>query len=688
MGQYTLAELVITDGSNLVDLLYHFKLAGWQPATATYKDGGVFQDSPIADGRRLVQRYYQNLTETFQLAIKAGKINSAISDLNRLRSMLESAADYWASDWNDTKVWIEARGVGETNRRYALVVAGQAPNDPNPYASPFAGPFGNVGLVEVMIEHLIWLDVKPTSWNETPVSAMRNLGGGFAVGNVDENGARATETDGTVFFSNSDANYNDLDTVNFDLGGYITHVASDTFAAPANLVNESVSLATTLIDTTGIAVDKAIYFGSTVAAFSNLILNLSVARVNFTIGTWEYWSSAAGGSWVALSNVIDKTSGLSLTGVKEVNWTFPSTWVQTAVTVDGGAVNGWWVRVRITVAPVAAYTAPVQAAQVIYTANWPFVEVQEEDVSGTLPALLRAIMQRYNTNTDIDRILVGLRSMDRGIDFSHMIDLGVSASGGGGTFTQADQISFSAGIVSEAYVGPSGYRLKYAPVAAGSETITIDWSSTDRNIQWLGRFRVLIRYTTTDNVAGYFAAEVVTLRGSATSATTGSAFLNNTTDDYAVAGIGTLDTKGATAISESSTFQVQITLTATQGAVDDGAILYLYDLILLPIDEYSADIKIDDATAALSRLAIVLDSLQGRWQSRSYANSGSTFNTQIEIIGQSISPGPAILQKQARQRLHFVLIDTSSSHPTAPPHLMMAVKLQHQSRYHGMRGDE
>ena len=64
------ARLVITDGTTTVNLLNRisgYVLSAWRPVVAGYKRGGVHQQSPITDGRRLVSKYFDNAIETFIL---------------------------------------------------------------------------------------------------------------------------------------------------------------------------------------------------------------------------------------------------------------------------------------------------------------------------------------------------------------------------------------------------------------------------------------------------------------------------------------------------------------------------------------------------------------------------------------------------------------------------------------------
>ena len=62
----------ITDGTTSINLIRTrgragFHLAEWQPATATYKQGGIWVDSPFSDGRKLVDAQWQHPIENIVL---------------------------------------------------------------------------------------------------------------------------------------------------------------------------------------------------------------------------------------------------------------------------------------------------------------------------------------------------------------------------------------------------------------------------------------------------------------------------------------------------------------------------------------------------------------------------------------------------------------------------------------------
>lgn len=138
------AVLEITDGTTTIKLareagLNGFHLVNWQPAIAGMKGGGVWGDSPIGNGRRLIMRNWSNVIETFELDISGFNQNDVIQSTQELRRLLEKARDHWTPNSTVGAVWIKAQSDCEDNPRYAYIYDYNAPEDDNPYGTGFAG---------------------------------------------------------------------------------------------------------------------------------------------------------------------------------------------------------------------------------------------------------------------------------------------------------------------------------------------------------------------------------------------------------------------------------------------------------------------------------------------------------------------------------------------------------------------
>lgn len=160
-----LAELYLTDGSiyiNLLSKMNGFALQDWQPVTPSPKDDGVWQDSKLSAGRRLVSRQLSNTIDSFTLAGRGGTADLLIFESQRIRRMLENSITYWTSEWQADPVYLLARGINESNVRYALIYDYRAPGDGNPFLSPFTGPDAAIfDEWPLIIEHDAWRDVPP-----------------------------------------------------------------------------------------------------------------------------------------------------------------------------------------------------------------------------------------------------------------------------------------------------------------------------------------------------------------------------------------------------------------------------------------------------------------------------------------------------------------------------------------------
>lgn len=148
-------------------------LREWTPQVAGFKGGGVFQDSQIAEGRDIVSRVYQNVTENMALDTKQASANAVARVQSIFRKMIDLSSRFWSS-YIKTPVWLEARSPGETNTRYAYVVTGAIPNDQIVYGQPFLQPQGESSVIsnlELVAERKHWLSQPPMESEPTLISA-------------------------------------------------------------------------------------------------------------------------------------------------------------------------------------------------------------------------------------------------------------------------------------------------------------------------------------------------------------------------------------------------------------------------------------------------------------------------------------------------------------------------------------
>lgn len=117
--------LRMSDGTTTINLLYladGYAVEGWRQAIATYKGGGIWSQSALADGRRLVGKRFANSVERYPIpAATASSADAQARAMQDLLRLCEKASDYWKDSWRTEPVWIEVRADCETESRYATL---------------------------------------------------------------------------------------------------------------------------------------------------------------------------------------------------------------------------------------------------------------------------------------------------------------------------------------------------------------------------------------------------------------------------------------------------------------------------------------------------------------------------------------------------------------------------------------
>lgn len=173
----TNAILNITDGTlaGTVSLINGpFYLQEWQPAITDYKEGGVYVDSPLSDGSRIVFKRFANALERFVVAHDAESPDDAAVDMQKLLGLLERASDYWISNGRKGSIiYLEARAHGETGTRYANIISGRVPSTSNLFSQPFMQQDCTVvqDNMNVIVERGHWRGAPPGGAVSVPLPA-------------------------------------------------------------------------------------------------------------------------------------------------------------------------------------------------------------------------------------------------------------------------------------------------------------------------------------------------------------------------------------------------------------------------------------------------------------------------------------------------------------------------------------
>lgn len=677
MSNISLAELLITDGTDVVDLLHHFRLLSWQPVETPMKNGGVWQTTPVGDGRRMVAKYYDNTNEQMALAVKAGHQDAAIKDLNRMRNILERASDYWINNVNNVPVWIEARSGQESNRRYAILMSGSVPADPPPYSEPFAGRLQAIGVIQITIERDHWKDNLPGIGTDVLVDSVYEYDG-TEYGTTDA-ASLGLEATSRCFVANCRGHSN------------ITHI----FRADgtgANMAEEA--LPWDLFS----ASDEWTYFGIEASIGVNvnnshipinIVFNLNMGdlQTQYRTFTWEFFDPfPAPGAWKDLSTIDDnfKFIGITQDGyldlmeplqidghvgtaileffVSQYRVPFFGSFVTGAlITFNGYSVpstvingeRGCYLRCKCVLAAVPSAggvdelpVIPEQTDIKVYTANWPYIDIDASGVTGNIPALMETKIRSAITQTFVesacyypDRLesnfIMGYRDLARGENFTAYILLGESDSSAAfnptGILLEYPYITFRDDLqaaITDTSGGVSSYNTGISDVLQNITTpfgfatycefhqadsylgVTYtDMSDTEFDFakvkfdasiadEYKGRFRVYLRFVR-DSQYQYPGADEIYLRlkietNEGVYYTEYKNTLNRELLDFGLISlydnklIAKIRANGILPALDSAieiTVQVRTgTITATPSA--DPCYVFLCDLVLIPVDEW------------------------------------------------------------------------------------------------------
>ncbi|RMG92623.1 MAG: hypothetical protein D6706_16570, partial [Chloroflexi bacterium] len=469
MIQAGLVDIEFIDG--LRDQSFH--IINWQQQVQNFKNGGVFVDSPISDGRRLVAGAMEYPIETVEF-----KLNSTIDQdtlAQRAADLLTALAYARNHEMNESiqpdPVYLETKMDSETNIRFTRIIDGRVTQMPDPMS--IEAKQLHMTPVILTLEHADWLALPPGEGTKIPASGLYSDAYNPGAGNVDSTGAREPATSG-VYFANHRMYF------------ALAHMGWTT--SGSNLFGSSLpySILPGTLDSTyfgAYSVD-----GSPYGKFTSIVFNVTQAGAGGYSLNWEYLD---GSTWKSLS--MNESPDFKTTGVQIAAWDMPSTW---SVGAPGGSLttSGYWVRVTPTAVPS---TFPLQGDRHPYTVVWPHTKVLASELGGDIPTRVSLRVTGYNTAVTslMRRLVVGARSDSRGSDFIAHLNFSDDTSHNPSFVT----ITANGSSVQSSNSNHTG-RTYWVPNSGYSPYFTISASYAK---QYLGRYRAYVRFTTsgTGNVS-------------------------------------------------------------------------------------------------------------------------------------------------------------------------------------------
>jgi len=687
---------------NLVNTSGFDTKAGWKPRAGDYDD--VFQESTLADYRQLAT--YRDITviETIPLALRASSQDNAASQTQELRQLLRTARNYWVTTWQDDLVYLQLQGSAETNARYAIVHAGRLPDDQSVLSCWMEGANPTRAIMpdmNLIVERGPWLENAPGTGTAVELSALEAYDG-RNLGNVDSSGVRdPTTADGAVFIANkqNEANLSDV---------YYWRETESTWSA--NLMDAGLPYSF-LIGTRALVVGDCVIFGidtslSDSGPFCSLVFDISTAITGTVTIEWRYRDSNNGdavdpSTWTALT-VQDNTNAdgimsgdaFDTTGIHSVHWEQPEYW-QTANPDPTGAdalgVTGYWVCAYVT-AVSGLTTPPYQQHRDIYSVIWPYTEINTDQTGGDLPMLTRIrVRDQAGGVSTGDRIVVGLRSMDRGSNFRSHVNISNEQNGPFSITLTGAGVGYNTDPTA-----PTGKTLRILNPAAS-------WPSPEQVVieirqgyvdEFIGDYRVFLRVHQTSGSVGdisirlrqtwFSVSQVVNYSYTA-------AKQPATTNDWETIDFGRISIPTVTWFRPTDSFYVYYIGIQVYG--DGAADIELYDLILIPIDEWAVDCLDTEhetwfehrETGNVKGVYLDIDSIG--YPKRAIAAIAREYDGNDLVMVPTTRGAPAKLQRTGTQRLYFLVMgQAATSANTSYIHGGASVTVNRAKRYASMRG--
>jgi hypothetical protein len=411
--------------------------------------------------------------------------------------------------------------------------------------------------------------------------------------------------------------------------------------------------------------NDVIYFGidptvSDAGPFDNLIFDIGTPAFGVFTLTWQYSNGAAG--WPTL-NVQDNTASFTLGGVNSVHWVPPSAWATEGV----NGVTCLWVRAIVS-AVTGSPTGPTQDNRDVYTCNWPHIDVDSAQVLGDIPALMQFRFHNqsdedgYVTNIDEldlleNRVVAGLRSMSRGelpsmfCAFLNCADeqnpTGISVSVGAAS-AFADDIT-----------APSGRRVTHTTTGTSTWADEVIFSFSSTVIRdYYGTFHAYVRAMELDRNTAMdevrVRLQIRTGSGGVTFTTDHKPFRN--LNDWQLLDFKSINIPVSGLLSSDDLGdegEIAIQVWSDQAALT----VKLYDLILMPTDEWAGDFvdkALEDDSGVCNGYLLDVDSVSyPKRDIRALVRRADPAG-HVRSIYQANPPGPAILQSNQNQRLWFL----------------------------------
>lgn len=592
-----MSQIFLSDGTTTVYFANdgakgRFGYTEFVPKVPQAKGGGTWQESPVADGRRLLALYYDNVVDVIKFNLRGLPADTdqddAQADMNELLSLVRQANTHWTSAMGNGQVYIGHKAKGETNTRYALVRFAEIPE------------LGDLNSIEweqlymldltLIVEHGHWQDQVPGGDTAIAISSGEDY-------DSIAHGWQTPTSSEIVHVANHRRVANITHIFRFDdsAGTYSADLSESTAfdLFPAVDANDALRICSSS------AVTDA-------GGVTNLVFDIGTAASGGSF-SYQYYD---GSTWQSMTVVdVVGSSALTATGIVSVALK-PSgnTWN----TGTFNSVTGYWIQLVIV---QAMSTVPAQQNRIITSAVMNGVQVAANQIGGTLPAGFTFDL----TGGGFNRVLVARRKNARGTGFTPWINLratgndqnqsGITVAVGGGAFAQEDTTEWERSIVG-ASIGTDSTD---ATSASFAHVATVTIASTVAQ-DFSGYFRLSLTGRATAQPTGTLYARVrVAVAGDMRSYIAPLPVdFTNLGDEAYLWTIGTVGIDTSSFVA-STTNGIKIYVDATH---ENGVGLHFYSMSIMPVDEWTAEVALplDQVLADITTPDSTIDTVENDYK--------------------------------------------------------------------------
>ena len=417
-------------------------------------------------------------------------------------------------------------------------------------------------------------------------------------------------------------------------------------------------------------------------------------------GKWQYYRD---GSWrdFTVGGQAGEICGDQLAfgklGVGSIAFHIYSDWDE--VQVADGTYNktGFWIRYLVT-SVGASPVSPYQWHRDIYTVSVPYIDIDADRVPGDMPALARLVIDAAACdNRTYDTIAMGLRSLSRGTDFTAYLNASDVPMSGFSAKFGIDTSSYNDQHLQDSIFAPTGRLLDLTGLhpVSHSNTDFFPVGAWHCSSSYIGTYHAFVRCNFPSAAVG-----TIKLRLKAELGDGYNVFYSDIGSILLWAQICTIDLGQLSILPASYSIGYgyeEIDVKLEVASTDDDAFTnaVVYDVILIPADEWSGNFGVPVSTGAYDGLTYSksLD-VDGVTTPRQY----KAIQTRIDVSGKApiryataewtrIASSEPVFQANADQRLWFTMYHVGNDN-TPYFESCGAIRAERSARYLLMRGNE